>query len=206
MTDISSEIIFSTPGVLEKLSGENMYKAPIYRALYQEFSGDQDENQSGILPVGASGIRYPVDREMITTNPDNGTIEFSSYDSTYVIRKFQESDSEWFLFGLPLEPKMMEDIMAKDEEVDMEQSVEALTNPDSGELVAVVFTVAGLGAFYRSENKFLPMNPEEADKYDGSNIIDIKASMWKDLVDKWDAGEKLSESDLETYAIPEETE
>lgn len=206
MADISSEIIFDTPGVLEKLSGENTFKAPIYRALYEEFGGDGDENQSGIVPIGASGISYPVDKEMITTNPDNGTIEFSSYDGTYKIRKFQESDSEWFLFGLPLEPKMMEDIMAKDEQVEMEQSVEALTNPDSGELVAVIFTVADLGTFARSDGKWVPMNPEEADKYDGSNITDIKPDMWKDLVDKFDAGDKMTESDLEAYAAPEETE
>jgi hypothetical protein len=50
------------------------------------------------------------------------------------------------------------------------------------------------------------MTPEEAEKYDGSNITDIKANMWKDLVDKFDAGDKMSESDLEAYAAPEETE
>jgi len=206
MADISSEIIFDTPGVLEKLSGENPFKAPIYRAIYEEFGGDGDENQSGIVPIGASGIRYPVDKEMITTDPDNGTIEFSSYDGTYAIRKFQESDSEWFLYGLPLEPKMMEDIMATDEKVEMEQSVEALTNPDSGDLVAVIFTVDGMGAFTRSEGKWLPLTPEEAAKYDGSNITDIKADKWKELVDMFDAGDTVSESDLEAYAAPEETE
>jgi hypothetical protein len=206
MADISSEIIFDTPGVLEKLSGENTFKASIYRAIYEEFGGDGDENQSGIQPIGASGIRYPVDKEMITTNPDNGTIEFSSYDGTYAIRKFQESDSEWFLYGLPLEPKMMEDIMAKDEQVEMEQSVEALTNPDSGELVAVIFTVNDLGIFARSNGKWVPMNSEEADKYDGSNITDIKVDMWGDLVAKFDAGQKMNETDLEAYAALEETE
>ena len=96
--------------------------------------------------------------------------------------------------------------MAKDEQVEMEQSVEALTNPDSGELVAVIFTVDGLGAFARSEGKWLPLNPEEAEKYDGSNITDIKVDKWKELVDKFDAGDKMSESDLEAYAAPEETE
>jgi hypothetical protein len=90
--------------------------------------------------------------------------------------------------------------------VELEQSVEALTNPDSGELVAIVFTVNGLGTFARSNNKWVPMTPEEADKYDGSTITDIKVDMWKDLVDKFDSGEKMNESDLEAYAAPEETE
>jgi hypothetical protein len=90
--------------------------------------------------------------------------------------------------------------------VELEQSVEALTNPDSGDLVAVIFTVEGLGAFSRSSNKWVPMTPEEAEKYDGSNITDIKVDMWKDLVDKFDAGEKMNETDLEAYAAPEETE
>ena len=96
--------------------------------------------------------------------------------------------------------------ISNEETVDLEQSVEALTNPDSGELVAVVFTVNGLGTFARSEGKWVPMNPEEADKYDGSTITDIKEDMWKDLVDKFDSGEKMNESDLEAYAASEETE
>jgi len=96
--------------------------------------------------------------------------------------------------------------ISNEETVDLEQSVEALTNPDSGELVAVVFTVNGLGTFARSNSKWIPMNSEEADKYDGSNITDIKVNMWKDLVDKFDSGEKMNETDLEAYAAPEETE
>jgi hypothetical protein len=90
--------------------------------------------------------------------------------------------------------------------VDLEQSVEALTNPDSGELVAVIFTVNDLGIFARSNGKWVPMNSEEADKYDGSNITDIKVDMWGDLVAKFDAGQKMNETDLEAYAALEETE
>jgi hypothetical protein len=50
------------------------------------------------------------------------------------------------------------------------------------------------------------MNPEEADKYDGSNITDIKVDMWKDLIDKFDSGQKMNETDLEAYEALEETE
>jgi hypothetical protein len=96
--------------------------------------------------------------------------------------------------------------ISNEETVDLEQSVEALTDSDSGELIAVIFTVNGLGTFARSNNKWVPMNPEEADKYDGSNITDIKVDMWKDLVDKFDAGQKMNETDLEAYAALEETE
>jgi hypothetical protein len=90
--------------------------------------------------------------------------------------------------------------------VELEQSLEALTNPDSGELVALIFNVNDLGMFFRFENKWVALNREEAEKYDGSNIIDIKLDMWKDLVDKFDAKEMMNETDLEAYALPEETE
>lgn len=202
MALISEEVIFETSGVVEKLSGENQGKFSIFDAVYFVYGGDDDETDSGILVRGGRGTFYPIaDSELVTAT--EGTIEFSAFDGTYRIRKFTEEDSSLLTnYGITLTPQMMEEMMAIDEQVGLEQSVEALTN-DSGELVAVVFNVVGLGVFFRVDEKWEPATPEMSETYDGSTITDIDYDKSAGLVERWDAEEKLTEADLADYAVKE---
>lgn len=200
MALISEEVLFPSTGVIEKTSGEDTYTLPVLEAIYLTYGGDNDEKESGLLVRGGRGMFYPVAKDALSVDEAKGTIEFSSYDGTYVIRKFQESDSEWFSNGIPLTPQMMEEIMAKDEEVGVEQSVEALSDPESGEVVAVVYDVENLGTFFRIDGKWVAATPEQADKFDGSNIIDIEYDKAQELVDMWDAGDTILEGELAPYA------
>lgn len=201
MALISEKVIFETPGVIEKLSGENQEKFPIFDAVQFVYGGDGDDDDSGILVRGGRGMFYPVDPELVTET--EGTIEFAAFDGTYRIRKFTEADSALITgYGLTLTPQMMEEMMALDEQVGVEQSVEALTN-DADELVAVVFDVVGLGTFFRKDGKWIPATPEMSEEYDGSEITDIEPDKAKDLVDRWDAGDKLTKADLTEYAVEE---
>jgi hypothetical protein len=97
---------------------------------------------------------------------------------------------------------MMEEMMAIDEQVGLEQAVEALSN-DAGDVTAVVFTVNGLGTFFRNEGKWVPATPEMSEEYDGSEITDIDVDKANDLVTRWDAGDKFTKADLTEYAIEE---
>jgi hypothetical protein len=202
MALISEEVIFETPGVVEKLSGDNQGKFSIFDAVQFVYGGDDDETDSGILVRGGRGMFYPIaDLELVTST--EGTIEFSAFDGTYRIRKFTEDDSSLLTnYGITLTPQMMEEMMAIDEQVGLEQSVEALTN-DSGELVAVVFNVVGLGVFFRVNEKWEPATPEMSETYDGSTITDIDYDKAAGLVERWDAEEKLTEADLADYAVKE---
>lgn len=92
--------------------------------------------------------------------------------------------------------------MAIDEQVGLEQAVEALSN-DAGDVTAVVFTVGGLGTFFRNEGKWVPATPEMSEEYDGSEITDIDVEKGKDLVARWDAGEKFTKDNLAEYAVEE---
>jgi len=170
MALISEEVIFGTPGVIEKLSGENQSKFPLFDVVQFVYEGDDDEADSGILVRGGRGMFYPVDPELV--NKTEGTIEFAAFDGTYRIRKFTEDDSALLTgYGLTLTPQMMEEMMAIDEQVGLEQAVEALSN-DAGDVTAVVFTVGGLGTFFRNEGKWVPATPEMSEEYDGSEITD----------------------------------
>jgi hypothetical protein len=202
MSLISEETIFDMPGVIEKLTGKEAgYELPILDAIQFVYGGDGDESDSGILIRGGRGMFYPTNPELVAKI--NGTIEFSAFDGTYRIRKFTEEDSSLLTnYGITLTPQMMEEMMAIDEQVGLEQSVEALTN-DSGELVAVVFNVVGLGVFFRVNEKWEPATPEMSETYDGSTITDIDYDKAAGLVERWDAEEKLTEADLADYAVKE---
>lgn len=201
MALISEEVIFGTPGVIEKLSGADQDKFPLFDVVQFVYEGDDDESDSGILVRGGRGMFYPVDPELVTKT--EGTIEFAAFDGTYRIRKFTEEDSALMNgYGLTLTPQMMEEMMAIDEQVGSDQAVEALSN-DSEDVTAVVFSVAGLGTFFRTEGKWTPATPEMAEEYDGSEITDIDVDKAKELVARWDAGDKLTKADLAEYAIEE---
>jgi hypothetical protein len=202
MSLISEEVIFESPGVLEKLTGENAGdKHSILDAVQFVYGGEDDESDSGILVRGGRGMFYPTDPELVTKT--DGTIEFSAFDGTYQIRKFNEEDSSLLTgYGITLTPQMMEEMMALDEEVGLDQSVEALTN-EAGELTAVVFDVAGMGTFFRTEGKWVPATAEESAKYDGATITDIEIDRAKELVERYDAGDKITEAELADYAVKE---
>jgi hypothetical protein len=201
MALISEDVIFGTPGVIEKLSGEDQIKFPIFDAVQFVYEGDDDEADSGILVRGGRGMFYPVDPELVKET--NGTIEFAAFDGTYRIRKFTEEDSALLTgYGLTLTPQMMEEMMAIDEQVGLEQAVEALSN-DAGDVTAVVFTVTGLGTFFRTDGKWTPATPEMSEEYDGSEITDIDYDKSADLVSRWDAGDKITKTDLADYAVEE---
>jgi len=106
MALISEEVIFGTPGVIEKLSGENQDKFPLFDVVQFVYEGDDDEADSGILVRGGRGMFYPVDPELV--NKTEGTIEFAAFDGTYRIRKFTEDDSALLTgYGLTLTPQVL---------------------------------------------------------------------------------------------------
>jgi hypothetical protein len=207
MALVEEKMLFSSPGVLEKVSGPDPYKKPIYDVLYAEYSGDNDEVQTGLYITGPGTFFYPTDLELINVDEEKGTIGFNSYDGTYLVRKFNETDISLFTdFDLPLTTEMMEEIMAKDAEVGVDQMVEALVNEDTRVVEAIVYTIPDLGVFFRKESKWVPSDPQAAAEYDGAEIIDIDYAKATDLVEKWDAGEISSDEDLQDYAMSEEEE
>lgn len=202
MALVSEEKVFPTPGVIEKLSGENQgSKFPILNAVMFVYEGDDDEADTGIFVSSGRGMFYPTDPELVTKT--EGTIEFAAFDGTYRIRKFTEDDSALLTgYGITLTPQMMEEMMAIDEQVGLEQAVEALSN-DAGDVTAVVFTVDGLGTFFRTDSKWVPATPEMSKEYDGAEITDIDYDKSAELVSRWDAGDKLTKADLAEYAVEE---
>lgn len=199
------KVLLDSPGVLEKVTGSDPYKKPIYELIYREYEGDDDENLTGLYATGGGTSFYPTDFELIKVSSEKGTIGFNSYDGKYLARKFDSKDVELFTdMDLPLTTEMMEEIMAKDAEVGVDQTVEALVNEDTRAVEAIVYTIPDVGVFFRKESKWVPSDPQAAAEYDGAEIIDIEYNKAKDLVEKWDAGDISADEDLQDYAVEEE--
>lgn len=204
------EVIFSKPGVLVKETGDNPFERAFLNIVHvqhvEEFADDD------YLVLGGTGLPmvYPTPRDAIKGSEEEGKIEFSSYDNEYVLRNFIEEDSEWFTgFGLPLSPQMMEEIVAKDETVGVQQSVEALTDA-AGDLIGILYVVDNLGTFSRTDGEWKVGTVEGAEEgkedYDITSTP-IKYSKAKELVERFDAGETITEEELDKdYADAEAEE
>lgn len=198
------EVIFSSPGVLVKKSEDVQFERPFTQVIHvQHVEGVEDEDYLYLVGSGIP-MTYPTPRDAIQGSEGEGKIEFSSYGNNYELRNFTEEDSDWFTgFGLPLSPKMMEEIVAKDAEVGVSQSVEAITD-ESGELVGVIYTVENLGSFSRVDGEWKAGAAEGDEERDdditlvGTPIKYLKAA---ELVERFDAGETITEKEIdENYA------
>lgn len=203
MTILSEKELISF-GAIEKIDGEeNMGQYPysITRATYEK----HDDDPSGVRLYGGIGIYYPVENEsLLRVDENTGTIEFDSYDGTYRLRKLSEEDFKWFsLYSIPLSPQMMEDIMEKDNEVGVEESVEGFSNAKTGEVVAIAYTVKNLGRFFRRNGKW-EAGEDFAGSLDDTTVTPIAIKGAQELISKWDLKEKLTEADLDSYASPQE--
>jgi len=208
----NEELIFSKPGVLVKNTGDNPFERAFYSVSHiqhiEEFS-DED-----FLTLGGTSFPmvYPVARDAIKGSEEEGKIEFSSYGNEYILRNFIEEDSEWFTgFGLPLSPKMMEDIMAEDMKTSIDQSVEALTD-ESGTLVGILYSVTNLGTFSRIDGEWKLGSPEGAEPAEGVEEANVDFTSTPinylksaELVERFDKGEEITEEEIDkTYASSED--
>lgn len=201
----NEEVLFNKPGVLVKETGDDPFERPFLNIVHVQHIDELSDQD--YLVLGGTGLPmvYPTPRDAIRGSEEEGKIEFSSYGNEYVLRNFTEEDSEWFTgFGLPLSPEMMEEIVAKDETVGVSQAVEALTDEESGKLLTVVYDVENLGTFFRIDGEWKMGTPEIAEEYDGAVVTPVKYEKATELVEKFDAGEDMTEKDLDEYAAPEE--
>ena len=200
------EVIFSKPGVLVKETGDNPFERAFLNIVHvqhvEEFADDD------YLVLGGTGLPmvYPTPRDAIKGSEEEGKIEFSSYGNEYILRNFVEEDSEWFTgFGLPLSPEMMEEIVAKDEAVGVDQAVEALTD-ENGDVVGILYVVGNLGTFSRVDGQWKLGQTEGAEEGEEDYTFTsspIKLQKAAELVEKYDAGEELKEDDLKDYVDDE---
>jgi len=201
----NEEVLFNKPGVLVKETGDDPFERPFLNIVHVQHIDELSDQD--YLVLGGTGLPmvYPTPRDAIRGSEEEGKIEFSSYGNEYVLRNFTEEDSEWFTgFSLPLSPEMMEEIVAKDETVGVSQAVEALTDEESGKLLTVVYDVENLGTFFRIDGEWKMGTPEIAEEYDGAVVTPVKYEKATELVEKFDAGEDMTEKDLDEYAAPEE--
>lgn len=198
MTKESELIIFDSNGVIEKLTGEDPYKKPFYAPVYLQGYVD-DERGINETHVIVSGYQYPIDLTQFEINHDRGTVSFRAFDGTYLIRKFHESDAEWFAAGIPLTSNLMEKIMEIDAQSGTNLSVEGLVDEETQELVAIVFHVENLGVFFRINHRWEPATAALSAQYDGAVCFEIIYLKAKEIVSMWDAGKKIRMIDLIGY-------
>ena len=88
---VKDELIFDTPGVLEKLTSDKGRRI-VYDVYYKEFDGE-DAELSGLLLYE---LVLPVAKDDLIINEDARTIEFESLEERYIVRPIQEDDVEHF--------------------------------------------------------------------------------------------------------------
>jgi hypothetical protein len=155
---------------------------------------------------GNRGVQYDVFYEDIDTSKED-RLEFEYMDEKKVIRRLSSSDGKWILDQeMEMDPDILEKIIEVDSqtEEDTMQTVQALVDPESEEVVGAIFVVTNLGMFFRSENEWDSPTPEMLETLENSNSYLIKTDKAKEFVSMWDDGKKMNLSDLEDYRAEEE--
>lgn len=153
-------------------------------------------------PIEFKDVLY----EDIDTSKE-GRIEFDSQGSKVVMRSLEEEDGVWLLpQSMPMNPKILGDFLKKDHETeeDIMQTVQALVNPDTEEISAIIFDVSNLGIFFRTNNEWDYPTPDMLDVLESTDSYVIKDDLAKDFVAEWDKGKKMKLSDLDEYRAEEE--
>jgi len=93
MAFVKEEILFDTPGVIQKLTGPNPYRF-VYEGdvIYAEYDGD-DASTSGLR---LDDISFTVPRDELDIDEEAKTIEFEFMENRYIIRPIQEDDETFF--------------------------------------------------------------------------------------------------------------
>jgi predicted ATPase len=86
------------------------------------------------------------------------------------------------------------------------ETLEALIGNKSGEVEYIVYEVGSLGSFRREGGKWIVNTEDTPDQFDEMKIVDLDISKVPELLQKWDSKEKLTEEELSSYALPEESE
>lgn len=93
MAFVKEEILFDTPGVIQKLTEPNPYRF-VYEGdvIYAEYDGD-DAPTSGLR---LDDISFTVPRDELDIDEEAKTIEFEFMENRYIIRPIQEDDETFF--------------------------------------------------------------------------------------------------------------
>ena len=93
MASKKAELIFDTPGVLQRVTQPHPYRL-IYEdeVVYKHYDGD-DEEFSGLM---VDDRLLLVPRDELKIDKEAKTIEFDSRENGYIIRPISEEDKEFF--------------------------------------------------------------------------------------------------------------
>lgn len=150
---------------------------------------------------GQHEVEYNVLYEDIDLSEED-RLEFDYFGQQKVVRRLSEKDGEWILSQeMPMDPDILEQIVESDAltEEDTMQTVEALVDADSEEVVGVIYNVTNLGMFFRAEGEWDTPTPEQLEMLESSDSYMIKNDQAKKFVSEWDKNKKMKLSDLEDY-------
>lgn len=93
MAFVEEEVLFDTPGVIQKLTDPNPYRF-VYEGevIYATYDGE-DVDTSGLR---IDDIVFSVPRDELSIDEEAKTIEFEFVENRYIIRPIQEDDETFF--------------------------------------------------------------------------------------------------------------
>jgi len=90
---------------------------------------------------------------------------------------------------------------------DSVENLEALIDPETSEVKHIAYQIEGMGEFRRENGKWVPdTNEAEPGQFDDLDIKELDTTKAMALIERWDTGESLSESDVLEYELPETEE
>jgi hypothetical protein len=152
------------------------------------------------LHVGRSGTEfvYDVFYEDIKKE-DGGTLSFEFEGTKRKIRRLVDEDGMFLMtYEMPFPADYMEKMMmgSSEENLSMNQVIEAFSDPQYGEVKGFIYEIDGLGTFFRVDSSWKISSSELAETLDDMAATPLSFQSARNAVEKWDKGEKLNISEI----------
>ena len=87
---------------------------------------------------------------------------------------------------------------------DSVENLEALIDPKTSEVKHIAYQIEGIGEFRRENGRGGPDTIEaEPGQFDDLDIVELDTAKAMPLIERWDAGDSISESDVLEYELPD---
>jgi hypothetical protein len=138
---------------------------------------------------------------------EDGTISFEFQGYSRRIRPIQDEDGSFIMdYRMPFSAEAMRAMITMDGKNNtlIDQSIDALVDPESGEVRGFVYDISNLGLFFRSDSKWGYPTPEMLEMLEESNSVPLTLDGAKQAVAKWDKGKGVSAEELKKYRSEED--
>jgi hypothetical protein len=190
---------FPGPGVMEvspqggetAMGSKLPLKIIVFSATFSPGEG-KDKGKTIVIVFASNVYNFYLKESEISLK--DGVYSFSFQGADYVLRTFTDEDYADMFFGVPVDAKLLTQIMKIDEEGGADVRVSVLREKDSTKVDGFMLYVGQIGVFSRKDKAWSPVEEDFSGEM-------IKLSSAGKLISFWEEGNKILEHQINNALV-----